>query len=453
MPVAPLHRLVVAPCHGTAVRRHATFYRPDPCAERGYAHPMQELAKINGERLWNSLMEMAKIGATEKGGVCRLALTDVDRAARDLFVKWCEDAGCAVSVDAMGNIFGRREGRDKDAPPVMTGSHIDSQPTGGKFDGIYGVLSGLEVIRALNDAGVETVAPIEVSAWTNEEGSRFPPAMVSSGVFAGVFDLEYGLSRADLDGTTIGEELSRIGYAGDRPVGKPVKAFFEAHIEQGPILEAEEKTIGVVTDAQGQRWYECTFTGQEAHAGPTPMSTRRDALVGAARVIDAVNRIGNDNAPLACATVGLIEAYPNSRNTIPGRVFFAIDLRHPDDATLSKMDRDVRAAVAEVAETIGLETRLEEIWYSPPVPFDRECVDAVRRAAEANGYAHREIVSGAGHDACYIARVAPTSMIFIPCEGGISHNEIESATPEHVAAGCQVLLQAMLERAGVHSNT
>ncbi|RLB54830.1 MAG: Zn-dependent hydrolase [Deltaproteobacteria bacterium] len=404
--------------------------------------------KIDGKRLWNSLMEMAKIGATDKGGVCRLALTDVDKEARDLFVRWCEEAGCKVTIDQMGNIFGRREGKNPDSPPVMTGSHIDSQPTGGKYDGIYGVLSGLEVIRALNDAGVETEAPIEVSAWTNEEGSRFAPAMVASGVFAGVFDLEYGLSRADLDGKTMGEELVRIGYAGEVPMGKPVKAFFETHIEQGPILEDEDKTIGVVTDAQGQRWYECTFTGQEAHAGPTPMTTRRDALVGAARVIEAVNRIGLAHAPLACATVGLVQVYPNSRNTIPGSVFFAVDLRHPDDATLSKMDGELRAAIEEVAAAVKLETALEEIWYSPPVPFDGECVAAVRRAAEANGFAHRNIVSGAGHDACYVSRVAPTSMIFIPCEGGISHNESEEATPEHVAAGCQVLLDAMLERAG-----
>ncbi len=408
---------------------------------------MTTKVRIDGERLWDSLMEMAKIGATPKGGVCRLALTDVDRAARDLFVRWCEEAGCTVTVDRMGNIFGRREGRKKDLPPVMTGSHIDSQPTGGKFDGIYGVLSGLEVIRALNDAGVETDAPIEVSAWTNEEGSRFAPAMVSSGVFAGVFDLDYGLSRKDLDGKTIGEELARIGYAGEAPVGKPVRAFFEAHIEQGPILEHEAKTIGVVTDAQGQRWYECTFTGQEAHAGPTPMSTRRDALVGASRVVDAVYRIGLAHAPLACATVGLVQVFPNSRNTIPGKVFFTVDLRHPKDETLSRMDAEVRAAIAKVAEELRLETALEQIWYSPPVPFDAECVAAVRAAAAANGFSHRDIVSGAGHDACYVARVAPTAMVFIPCEGGISHNEIESATPEHVAAGCQVLCDAMLTRA------
>jgi N-carbamoyl-L-amino-acid hydrolase len=403
--------------------------------------------RIDGDRLWNSLMEMAKIGATDKGGVCRLALTDVDKAARDLFVEWCEEAGCEVTIDRMGNIFGRRAGKSATSAPVMTGSHIDSQPTGGKFDGIYGVLSGLEVIRALNDAGAETESPIEVSAWTNEEGSRFAPAMVSSGVFAGVFDLEYGLSRPDLDGKTMGEELTRIGYAGAAPVGKPVKAFFEAHIEQGPILEAEGKTIGVVTDAQGQRWYECTFTGQEAHAGPTPMHTRRDAMVGAARVIQAVNEIGLAHAPLACATVGLVQVFPNSRNTIPGRVFFCVDLRHPDDATLSRMDAALRAAIHEIAETTKLETQLDQIWYSPPVHFDPECVTAVRRAAELHGFSHRDIVSGAGHDACYISRAAPTSMIFIPCENGISHNEIESATPEHCAAGCQVLLTAMLERA------
>lgn len=405
--------------------------------------------RVHGQRLWDSLMEMAKVGATPKGGVCRLALTDVDKAARDLFVRWCEEAGCEVTVDRMGNIFGRREGANPELPPVMTGSHIDSQPTGGKFDGILGVLAGLEVIRSLNDAGVTTEAPIEVSAWTNEEGSRFAPAMVASGVFAGVFTLEYGLSRADLEGKTLGEELARIGYAGPAPVGKPVKAFFELHIEQGPILEEEGKTIGVVTDAQGQRWYECTFTGQEAHAGPTPMHTRRDAMVGAARVIDAVHRIGLAHAPLACATVGLVQVFPNSRNTIPGRVFFTIDLRHPDDATLSRMDQEVREAVAEVAAELRLETELEEIWYSPPVPFDADCVAAVRRAAEALGYSHRDIVSGAGHDACYIARVAPTSMVFIPCEGGISHNEVESTTPELVEAGANVLLQAMLEHAGV----
>ncbi len=404
--------------------------------------------QINGQRLWDSLMEMAQHGATPKGGVCRLALTDVDKAARDLFVQWCEAAGCTVSVDQMGNIFGRREGRDPSRPPIIMGSHIDSQPTGGRFDGIYGVLAGLEVIRTLNDAGIETEAAVEVSAWTNEEGSRFAPAMVSSGVFAGVFDLDYGLSRTALDGVTLGDELTRIGYAGDVPVGgRPVGAFFEAHIEQGPILEDEGITIGVVTDAQGQRWYEVTFTGQEAHAGPTPMPSRRDALLGAARVVDAVNRIGMTHQPNACATVGLMQVFPNSRNVIPGRVFFTIDLRHPNDDVLRQMDAELRAALAEISEGIGLQMDFEEIWYSPPVHFDDACIAAVRGAAESAGYSHRDIVSGAGHDACYIARVAPTSMVFIPCTGGISHNELEDTTPEWVTAGGQVLFQAVLERA------
>ncbi|RMD62442.1 MAG: Zn-dependent hydrolase [Alphaproteobacteria bacterium] len=404
--------------------------------------------RINGERLWQSLMDMHKIGATEKGGNCRLALTDLDREGRDLFVRWCKEAGCTITVDKMGNIFARRPGRDDSLPPVMMGSHLDTQPTGGKFDGVYGVLAGLEVVRTLNDMNYETNAPIEVAVWTNEEGSRFAPAMVASGVFAGVFDLDYGLSRKDVDGRTMGEELQRIGYAGEAEVGgRPIRAFFEAHIEQGPILEAEEKVIGVVTHAQGQRWYEITLTGQEAHAGPTPMARRRDALVGAARVIEAVNRIGLENQPLACATVGMVQVHPNSRNVIPGRVFLTVDFRHPEDEVLSRMDAALRAEVEEISARGGLELQFEQIWYSPPIAFDAACVAAVRRAAEANGYPHRDIVSGAGHDACYISRVAPTGMVFVPCENGISHNEIENAKPEDLAAGCQVLLQAVLERA------
>jgi N-carbamoyl-L-amino-acid hydrolase len=404
--------------------------------------------RINGDRLWDSLMEMAKIGATEKGGNCRLALTDLDREGRDLFVRWCKEAGCTITIDKMGNVFARRAGRDDSLAPVMMGSHLDTQPTGGRFDGVYGVLAGLEVVRSLNDMSYETNAPIEVAVWTNEEGSRFAPAMVASGVFAGVFDLDYGLSRKDVDGKTMGEELARIGYAGESEVGgRPIRAFFEAHIEQGPILEAEEKVIGVVTHAQGQRWYEVTLTGQEAHAGPTPMPSRRDALVGAARIIDAVNRIGLDHQPNACATVGMVQVHPNSRNVIPGRVFLTIDFRHPKDEVLSAMDAELRATVEKISADIGLELAFEQIWYSPPIAFDEACVAAVGKAAEANGYSYREIVSGAGHDACYISRVAPTGMVFVPCENGISHNEIENAKPEDLAAGCQVLLQAVLERA------
>ncbi|WP_163577251.1 Zn-dependent hydrolase [Halomonas faecis] len=404
--------------------------------------------RIDKQRLWDSLMEMGEIGGTEKGGCCRLALTDLDKQGRDLFVKWCEDAGCSITVDKMGNIFARRPGQDDSLPPVAVGSHLDTQPTGGKFDGVFGVLAGLEIFRTLNERGIETRTPLETVMWTNEEGSRFPPAMVSSGVFAGAFDLEYGLSRADLDGKTMGEELERIGYAGSAEVGgRPFKAFFEAHIEQGPILEDEGKQIGVVTDAQGQRWYEITLTGQESHAGPTPMPSRRDALLGAARIVDMVNRIGMDNQPNACATVGLMQVFPNSRNVIPGQVFFTVDFRHPDAEVLEAMDAALREGAVRIAEDIGLEMDFEQIWYSPPVPFAEDCVASVRKAAEALGLSHREMVSGAGHDACYIARVAPTSMIFVPCEKGISHNELERADADDLAAGCNVLLQAVLERA------
>jgi len=403
---------------------------------------------INQQRLWQSLMDMGEIGGTEKGGVCRLALTDLDKQARDLFVQWCKDAGCTIRIDKMGNIFAHRAGLDDSLPPVVMGSHLDTQPTGGKFDGIYGVLAGLEVIRTLNDKGMETRAPIEASVWTNEEGSRFPPAMVASGVFAGVFELDYGLSRADLDGKTMGQELERIGYNGPDGVGgRPFKAFFEAHIEQGPILEDEKKQIGVVTDAQGQRWYEITLTGQESHAGPTPMSRRRDALVGAARLIDQVNKIGLAHQPNACATVGLLQVFPNSRNVIPGQVFFTVDFRHPDADVLAKMDQALRETADSVTTELGLEMAFEQIWYSPPVPFDTDCVALVRQAATDFGYSHRDIVSGAGHDACYISRVAPTAMVFVPCENGISHNEAENATPEDLAAGCNVLFQAVVERA------
>lgn len=406
--------------------------------------------RIDGDRLWQSLMEMARIGATAKGGVCRLALTDEDKRARDLFVSWCRDAGCSIRIDKMGNIFARREGRNPDLPPIVAGSHLDSQPTGGKFDGVYGVLAGLEVIRSLNAAGYETEAPVEVAVWTNEEGSRFAPAMISSGVFANVFDLDHGHSRKDIEGRTIGEELARIGYVGDdEPTidDHPIGAYFEAHIEQGPILEAEGKTVGVVTDAQGMRWYEITLTGVEAHAGPTPMARRRDALLGAARIVEAVNRIGLANQPYACATVGMIQVHPNSRNVIPGRVFLTVDFRHPDDAVLAKMDHELKEAVETVASEIGLELDYDPFWYYAPVKFEQSCVDAVRVGVEVNGFSSLDIVSGAGHDACYLAGVVPTGMIFVPCVDGISHNEIEEISPEWAEAGAQVLLQAVIAKA------
>jgi len=405
--------------------------------------------RVDGHRLWESLMEMAQIGGTDKGGVCRLALTDLDKQARDLFVRWCEDAGCTIAVDNMGNIFAQRPGRNPNGAPVVTGSHLDSQPTGGKYDGAYGVLAGLEVLRTLNDLDIETEAPIEVAVWTNEEGSRFAPAMIASGVFAGAFDIEHGLSRSDADGQTLADELERIGYAGNLNCGeRELAAYFEAHIEQGPILEDQGKTIGVVSGGQAQRWYEITLTGQEAHAGPTPMLTRRDALLGASRMIVAVNRIGLEHQPGACATVGMLQVHPNSRNVIPGSVLFAVDFRHPDDEILSTMDQQLRNATESIAAEIGLALDFEQIWHAPPVVFDEKCVDAIRSGAKSCNYTYMDIISGAGHDACYVARVAPTGMIFIPCEGGISHNEIEAATPVDLEAGCNVLLQAILEFAG-----
>lgn len=398
---------------------------------------------INQQRLWESLMTLARIGATDKGGVCRLALTEVDRQARDLFVQWCRDAGCTVRVDAMGNIFARRAGRDPAAAPVLTGSHLDSQPTGGKFDGAYGVMAALEVVRALNDHDVQTQHPVEIVSWTNEEGSRFPPAMIGSGVWAGVFDLDYGHSRRDVDGVTLGEALHAIGYNGEGLMEQAPAAYLEAHIEQGPILEAEERTIGVVQGVQGTRWFEITVTGQDSHAGPTPMEGRRDALLAAARMIVAANETGLSQSPDGRTTVGVIRNKSNSINVVPGEVFFTVDMRHPRGESLDAMEALLRERCEAIAAQNGTQVQVERIWYAPPVDFARPCIEAVRAAAEQGGYAHRDIFSGAGHDAVYAARVAPTGMVFVPCEGGLSHNEEENATPGDLAAGCQVLLHAV----------
>jgi N-carbamoyl-L-amino-acid hydrolase len=404
---------------------------------------------IDDKRLWDALMEVAQYGATPKGGNNRLTLTDLDAQVRDLFAKWCGEAGMSMTVDQMGNMFARRPGKRDDLAPVMAGSHLDTQPTGGKYDGVLGVLAALELVRTLNDRGIETERPIEIVNWTNEEGSRFAPAMLSSGVFAGAFSMDWAYARADRDGHTLGAELERIGYKGEAPVGgRDIHAFFELHIEQGPILEAEEKTIGVVTDCQGQRWYELTLTGFEAHAGPTPMDRRRDALLGAARVIELVNKIGLERAPSACATVGQIDVHPNSRNVIPGEVFLTVDFRHPDNEVLEDMCRALESGVAEIADQIGLERKLEQIFSFRPVHFDETCVAAVREGAQACGYSHRDILSGAGHDAVYIAAVAPTAMVFVPCVDGVSHNETEECKPEWVTAGANVLLHAVLEMAG-----
>ena len=403
--------------------------------------------RIDAARLWGSLMDLARIGETPLGGVRRITLTDLDRQGRDRVVEWFRAAGLEVRVDPIGNIFGRRAARDPSRPPVVAGSHLDTQPSGGKFDGAYGVLAGLEVVRTLNDRGVQTDAPIEVVAWTNEEGSRFTPVMMGSGVFAGAFSLQHALARTDVDGKSVGDELARIGYAGGAPLGTPVGAYFEAHIEQGPILEDTRNTIGIVTGALGQRWFDVTVTGMNAHAGPTPMALRRDALLAASRLVGEVNRIALGEAPHGRGTVGSMQVMPNSRNVVPGEVKFSVDFRHPEDTGLKAMEEQLRSACAQVEGECNVAIHVEEVVYFPPCRFDPQCVAAVRAGAQAAGYPCLEIVSGAGHDAVYVARVAPTAMIFIPCKEGISHNELEDAKPDDLAAGCNVLLHAMLSRA------
>ena len=389
-------------------------------------------------------METAAIGGTPKGGICRLTLTDLDRQVRDWFRARAETLGCTVTVDSMGAMFARRGGQ-RDIAPIAIGSHLDTQPTGGKFDGVLGVLGALEALRTLVEAGYETFAPIEVVNWTNEEGARFAPAMVSSGVFAGAFDPAWAASRQDLAGTTFAEALAAIGYGGSEPSGRhPLSAYFELHIEQGPVLELEGKDIGIVTGIQGIRWFEVTVRGEDRHSGTTPMAVRKNALLGAARLVERVNDIALHNAPVAVGTVGLLEVRPNSPNVVPGEVFLTVDLRHPDAETLDAMEQAVVAAGYEVSEKLGLEVEVEKILDQPPVIFDASCVACVRDGATSAGYSSREIVSGAGHDAGYVSRVAPTAMVFVPCRDGISHNEAEFASQEQCAAGAQVLLQAVL---------
>jgi beta-ureidopropionase / N-carbamoyl-L-amino-acid hydrolase len=407
--------------------------------------PSQNL-RIDGQRLWDALMHTAQIGATPKGGICRLTLTDLDRQVRDWFKAQCEALGCTVTVDEVGTMFARRPGKNVTLPPIAMGSHLDTQPTGGKFDGVLGVLGALEALRTLHDLGYETNAPIEIVNWTNEEGSRFAPAMLASGVFAGVFTADYAYSRTDRDGKTFGEELARIGYRGTEKAGaRKFSAMFELHIEQGPILEAEGRTIGVVQGVQGIRWYEVTVTGQEAHTGTTPMGLRKNALLGAARLIERIDGIAREHAPNAVGTVGLIENKPNSRNVIPGEVFFTVDFRSPDEKILDAMEAKLHVAVGEVAAQLQLTCTETRIWESPPVQFAPELIECVRIGAAKAGLASRDMISGAGHDAAYVARVAPTTMIFVPCAGGISHNEAESTSFDECAAGAQVLLNAVLE--------
>jgi len=406
---------------------------------------MQNL-QINSQRLWDTLMETAKIGATSKGGICRLTLTDLDRQVRDWFKARCEALGCTVMVDEVGNMFARRAGKNDKLAPIAMGSHLDTQPTGGKFDGVLGVLGALEAMRTLHETGYETNAPIEIVNWTNEEGSRYAPAMLASGVFAGAFTPEFAYSRTDRDGKAFGDELARIGYKGGEKAGAhKFAAMFELHIEQGPILEAENRMIGIVQGVQGMRWYEVTVTGAEAHTGATPMRLRKNALLGAARMIERIDAIALEHTPNAVGAVGLIENRPNRRNVVPGEVFFTVDFRHPDDNVLDVMEAKLRASLTDILQPLKLSYKETRIWDSPAVKFAPELIKCVRIGTQKAGFTSRDIISGAGHDAAYIARVAPTTMIFVPCLGGVSHNEAESSTLEECAAGAQVLLNAVLE--------
>ncbi|CAM2177473.1 N-carbamoyl-L-amino-acid hydrolase [Paraburkholderia sacchari] len=414
---------------------------------------MNDLLHIDGPRLWASLAEMARIGATAGGGVRRLALTEEDRRGRELFANCCREAGMTVWTDEVGNLFARREGADPQAAPVLMGSHLDTQPEGGRFDGVYGVLAALEVVRALNDAGVVTDKPIEICSWTNEEGARFTPAMLGSAVFAGAMTLDDALARRDAQGVTLGEALDACEARGTRPVGGvAVDAYFEAHIEQGPILEANGTTIGVVTGGQAIRWFDVTVSGVAAHAGTTPMRYRKDAFFGAAHMALEIERAMARHAPLGLVTIGQVQIANASRNTIAANVTFTVDLRHPDDAQLDAMERDLRAVCAAVGGTRGLGVEIAHCWTSPATPFDPACVALVADAVERLGYSNERIVSGAGHDAIHLARYCPTAMVFIPCVDGLSHNEAEDALPEDVTAGTNVLLNAVAARACVRES-
>jgi N-carbamoyl-L-amino-acid hydrolase len=409
-----------------------------------------ENLRINGARLWDSLMEMARIGPGVAGGNNRQTLTDEDGEGRALFRKWCEEAGCEMGLDQMGNMFALRPGTDPDALPVYVGSHLDTQPTGGKYDGVLGVLGGLELIRTLNDLGIKTRHPIVVTNWTNEEGTRFAPAMLASGVFAGMHTQDWAYGRVDAEGKRFGDELERIGWKGEEEVGaRKMHAFFELHIEQGPILEAEGKDIGVVTHGQGLSWIEVTILGRDAHTGSTPMPMRRNAGLGMARVLELVEEIALSHAPHAVGAAGHIDVYPNSRNVIPGKVVFTVDFRSPEPAVIMDMEERLKAGAREICDNMGLEVEFEKVGGFDPVEFDAGCVAAVRGAAERLGYSHRDIISGAGHDACWINRVAPTAMVMCPCVDGLSHNEAEEITPEWAAAGADVLLHAVLEPAEI----
>ncbi|WP_323764869.1 Zn-dependent hydrolase [Marinovum sp.] len=405
---------------------------------------------IDGDRLWDSIMEMAKIGPGIAGGNNRQTVTDADGEGRALFQRWCEAAGCTMGLDQMGNMFARREGTDPEALPVYVGSHLDTQPTGGKYDGVLGVLGGLEILRTLNDLDIKTRHPIVVTNWTNEEGTRFAPAMLASGVFAGVHAQDWAYDREDHDGKRFGDELERIGWKGEEEVGaRKMHAFFELHIEQGPILEAEGKDIGVVTHGQGLSWTQVTVTGKESHTGSTPMPMRKNAGLAMARILEKVDQIAWAHKPDAVGAAGHIEVFPNSRNVIPGKAVFTVDLRSPQLAVIEEMESQMTAAAREICDDMGLEVAFEKVGGFDPVEFDAGCVTAVRNAAERLGYSHRNIISGAGHDACWINRVAPTAMVMCPCVDGLSHNEAEEISKDWAKAGADVLLHAVVETAGI----
>lgn len=406
--------------------------------------------RVNGDRLWDMLMEMAKIGPGVAGGNNRQTLTDEDAEGRRLFQRWCEDAGLTMGVDTMGNMFMTRAGTDPDALPVYIGSHLDTQPTGGKYDGVLGVLAGLEVVRSMNDLNIKTKHPIVVTNWTNEEGARFAPAMLASGVFAGVLTQDYAYARKDMDGKSFGDELKRIGWVGTEEVGaRKMHAYFEYHIEQGPILEAEEKQIGVVTHCQGLWWLEFTLTGREAHTGSTPMNLRVNAGLAMARIMEMVQEVAISEQPGAVGGVGQVKFSPNSRNVLPGTVVFTVDIRTPEQAKLDRMRATIEAKAAEICSALGVGCAVEAVGHFDPVTFDPTLVASVRKAAEDLGYSHMNIISGAGHDACWAAKVAPATMIMCPCVGGLSHNEAEEISKEWASAGCDVLLRAVLETAEI----
>ncbi len=409
-----------------------------------------ENLRINGDRLWDSIHEMAKIGPGIAGGSNRQTLTDVDGQGRKLFQSWCEDAGCTMGVDQMGTMFMRREGTDPDALPVYVGSHLDTQPTGGRYDGVLGVLAGLEIVRTLNDLNIRTKHPIVVTNWTNEEGARYAPPMLASGVFAGVHKQDWAYEIKDAEGRKFGDELERIGWRGDEESGaRKMKAFFELHIEQGPILEAEGVDIGVVTHGQGLSWTQLTILGKDAHTGSTPMPMRKNAGLGMARILELVDEIAWSHKPDAVGAAGHIEVYPNSRNVIPGKVVFTVDFRSPDLAVIKDMEQRLAAGAKTICDDMGLSMEIEKTGGFDPVEFDETCVQAIRNAAERLGYTHRNLISGAGHDACWVNRVAPTAMVMCPCVGGLSHNEGEEISKEWSTAGAEVLFHAVVETAEI----